>query len=176
MSGFSTEHSFIEIRGCASTLGTASLSQWLMQRPWQSWLFILLTADILGSGRGEAQKGRFLRGGRSRSSSFCIPENRCCKAEEEIATALKCLIWEKKSWGRKMRAGWPWSHRMEELCAPTCAHSRAQTSWPLLYFSVFLPKTMTIRRIKISTHVWVWASYWITTLLHTFLQMLYTVS
>lgn len=23
-----------------------------------------------------------------------------------------------------MRAGWPWSHRMEELCAPMCAHSR----------------------------------------------------
>lgn len=39
------------------------------------------------------------------------------------------------------------------VCPHMCAHSRAQTSWPLLYFSVFLPKTMTIRRIKISTRL-----------------------
>lgn len=129
-----------------------------------------------GIWKRQGTKRKVSKGWKSRSSSFCIPENQCCKAEEEIATALKCLIWGKKSWGRKMRAGWPWSHRMEELCAPTCVltpgHKQVGLCSIFLFFSL---KQWQLEESKYQ-HVWVWASYRISTLLHTFLQMLYTVS
>ena len=45
-----------------------------MERPWQNFLYILLTANTLVSGRVEAQKARFLMDGRSPSPSFYIPK------------------------------------------------------------------------------------------------------
>lgn len=43
-----------------------------MERPWQNFLYILLTANTLVSSRGETQKDRFLTDGRSPSPSFYI--------------------------------------------------------------------------------------------------------
>lgn len=47
-----------------------------MERPWQNILYILLTANTLVSGRGEAQKDRFLTDGRSPSPSVYIKKKK----------------------------------------------------------------------------------------------------
>lgn len=67
--GFPTEHVFCEIWGYLEALETIAPAS-VMERPRQNFLYILLTANTLVSGRGDAQKERFLTDGRSSSPSF----------------------------------------------------------------------------------------------------------
>jgi len=90
------------------------------ERPRQTVLCILLPANTLVPGRGEAQKERLLMDRRIPCPSFCIPKKKrsCCKAEKEITTALKYFGGKKRPGAGKRGEGGPGAAGRSELGSP----------------------------------------------------------